>query len=290
MICLALLTAPGLRTTTNLYAVSLAFSDLLCAVFQMPLTSASLVTRKWIFSREVCEFQAFVDYIVVYMSPATMGLAALNRYVRIVKTDYYNVIFSSRRSKLIFGIVWTLLLSYIIISRSTGWQQFAFVPGFATCTVLHMSGERILLHYCVILLFFFVLPFSVAMFSYYHVYKKIRKHNLDIVPSLHRNRSHVGISIHEIKITKSLSRVVVGFAICWVPMWIIALLKRFYPGLLPEKVELLSTFLVFLSATINPFIYAWTSRAFRMVIWQMLSYFRVRIPFCIKCKLQRLKL
>lgn len=275
MICLALFRTPRLRTTTNLYVVSLACSDLLCAVCQMPLTSVTVITRRWIFPQEVCEFQAFVDYIVVYMSPATMGLAALNRYVRIVKPDYYKVIFSSRRSKLLLATLWALLLSYIIIARGTGWQQFTFIPGFATCAVLHMSGERTLVHYCVILVFFFVLPFSIAIFSYYHVYKKIRQHNLEIVPSLQRRISQAGISIHEIKLTKSLSIVVAGFAMCWVPMWTIALLKRFHPGLLPTKVELVATVLIFLSATINPFIYAWTSRAFRLVIWKMLSSLRV---------------
>lgn len=281
MICLALLKAPRLRTTTNLYIVSLACSDLLCAVCQMPLTLVTLNTRRWIFPQEVCEFQAFIDYVVVYMSPATMGLAALNRYFRIVKTEYYNVIFSSRRSKVFLGSLWTLLLSYIIIARGTGWQQFTFIPGFATCTVIHLSGERGLVHYSVILLFFFVLPFSISVFSYYHVYKKIRQHNLEIVPSLHRRMTEAGISIHEIKITKSLSVVIAGFAMCWVPMWTITLLKRFHPGLLPEKLELLSTFLIFLSATINPFIYAWTSRGFRVVILKMLSCLKVWISLTL---------
>lgn len=270
MTCLALFRAPRLRTTTNLYVVSLACSDLLCAVCQMPLTTITIIVRKWIFPHQVCEFQAFIDYVVVYMSPATMGLAAFNRYVRIVKTDHYNVIFSNRRSKLLLGSVWALLLSYIIIARGTGWQQFQFIPGFATCTVLHMSGERGLVHYSVILLLFFVLPFSIAIFSYYHVYTKIRQHNLEIVLSLQRRMTRAGVSIHEIKITKSLSVVIAGFAMCWLPMWTIALLKRFRPDLMSEKIELVTTFLIFLSVTINPFIYAWTSRAFRLVFWKML--------------------
>lgn len=245
MICLTLLRAPRLRTTTNLYIVSLAFSDLLCAVCQMPLTTVTVMARKWIFPRQVCEFQAFIDYIVVYMSPATMGLAAFNRYMRIVKTNQYNVIFSNRRSKLLLGSVWALLLCYIAIARGTGWQKFKFIPGFATCSVFHLTDEKGIAHYSAIVLLFFVLPFSVAIFSYYHVYKKIRQHNLEIVPSLQRRMTRAGISIHEIKITKSLSVVIAAFAICWLPMWKIALLKRFRFDFMTEKVEQMCTFLIF---------------------------------------------
>lgn len=277
MVCLALFQAPRLRTTTNLYVVSLAFSDLLCAVCQMPLTTVTIVARKWLFPSQVCEFQAFIDYVVVYMSPATMGLAAFNRYVRIVKTDQYNIIFSNRRSKLLLGSVWAVLLCYIVTARGTGWQRFTFIPGFATCSVLHMSHEKGIVHYSVIVLLFFVLPFTVAIFSYYHVYKKIRLHNLEIVPSLQRTMTRAGISIHEIKITKSLSVVIACFAMCWLPMWTIALMKRFRPDLIAEKIELVTTFLIFLSATINPFIYAWTSQGFRLVFWKMLLCCRYKV-------------
>lgn len=149
-------------------------------------------------------------------------------------------------------------------------RRFTFIPGFATCSVLHMSNEKGIVHYSVILLLFFVLPFSIAIFSYYHVYTKIRQHNLEMVPYLQQRMTRAGISIHEIKITKSLSVVIAGFVICWLPMWTIALLTRFRPDLIGEQSELLSTVLIFLNATINPFIYAWTSRAFRLVFWKML--------------------
>lgn len=198
-----------------------------------------------------------------------MGLAAFNRCMRIVKTDHYNITFSNRRAKFLLGSIWTLLLSYIIVARGTG-SQIYIHPGFATCSVLHMSNEKGIVHYSVILLLFFVLPFSIAIFSYYHVNTKIRQHNLEMVPYLQQRMTRAGISIHEIKITKSLSVVIAGFVICWLPMWTIALLTRFRPDLIGEQSELLSTFLIFLSATINPFIYAWTSRAFRLVFWKML--------------------
>lgn len=68
--------------------------------------------------------------------PATMGLAAFNRCMRIVKTDHYNITFSNRRAKFLLGSIWTLLLSYIIVARGTGSQiyihsWFRYLLGFA---------------------------------------------------------------------------------------------------------------------------------------------------------------
>ena len=66
----------------------------------MPLTTMTVITRKWISPEEVFEIQAFVDHIVVFMCLTTMGLAALTRYVRIAKAYYHNMIFTTCRSKL----------------------------------------------------------------------------------------------------------------------------------------------------------------------------------------------
>ena len=126
----------------------------------------TIIARKWISPRQICEIQAFVDHIVVLMCLMTMGFAALNRYVQIAKIHYYNMIFTTCRSKLILGSIWALLLSYIFIARGIGWQQFTFIPGYTTCAVSHKTSKRSLVHYSVILLFFFVFFFCLFFFRY----------------------------------------------------------------------------------------------------------------------------
>ncbi|KAJ7394080.1 hypothetical protein OS493_003755 [Desmophyllum pertusum] len=86
LVCLAVYKNPKLQSTTNLYIIALAASDLLCATVEMPLASAVLITGRWDFSDALCELQGFVDAFVTYVTPATMGLTAFNRYMRIVKT------------------------------------------------------------------------------------------------------------------------------------------------------------------------------------------------------------
>ena len=71
----------------------------------MPLTSVTLIVGEWISGHLLCQIEAFVDIFVTYVSPATISLTALNRYVRIVKINRYNRLFFPRRSKLYLSLI-----------------------------------------------------------------------------------------------------------------------------------------------------------------------------------------
>ena len=87
LVCIAVFKNVRLRSTTNLYIVALALSDLLSAIFVMPFVCGVLVASKWVFGDVVCQFHAFFSLFVIYVSPVTMGLTAVNRYARMCKPD-----------------------------------------------------------------------------------------------------------------------------------------------------------------------------------------------------------
>lgn len=263
LVILAVYRNRRLRTTTNLYIIALAGSDLTCSVIEMPLTSVTLITGQWIFGDAVCQIEAFVDIFVTYVSPATIGLTAFNRYVRIVKPIRYNKIFSPRRSKLMLALVWFLLFCYIIIARSTGWQDFVFTPGYSTCILGHLSELRKLIHYISLGLFCFLIPLVISSYSYFKVFQKIHGHNLMITPQLQKSLNRARVTLNEIKMSKSLFFVVASIFICWVPFWVILITERFSLSPLSRDVQMLTVLFLFLSSTINPFIYTFTNRAFR---------------------------
>ncbi|KAJ7371723.1 hypothetical protein OS493_023058 [Desmophyllum pertusum] len=264
LVCLAVYRNPKLRSTINLYIVALAASDLLCATVEMPLASTVLITGRWDFSDALCELQGFVDVFVTYTTPATMGLTAFNRYMRIVKTHDYNKIFSPLKSKIWLSCVWLSLAFYLLIGRVTNWNSFEFDPGYAVCSLAFTSTESKIIHYCLMFGLLFILPFSIAFFSYYKVFAKIRQHKLDVAQSLENASNREGrISVQEINVSRTLSYVVAGFLVCWIPMWALIFWKRFSPDTAPRVVQLLAILLLFLSSTINPFIYAATNRVFR---------------------------
>ena len=254
LVCISVYRNPRLRTTTNLYIIALAVSDLLAALFVMPLATGVLISGRWPYGETVCQVNAFFSLFVVYASPVTMGLTAINRYVRICRSDQqYRQYFSKTKSRVVLGSAWMFIACYILIPRLTGLQEFQFVPGYAACLNRHLSKFGNMLHYFVVVGLFFLFPLTATIFSYRKVFRKIREHNLA-----------TSISSHEIRISRSLFVVVFAFMLCWMPAWIITILTRFQiGGKMPRNVNTFGALCLSLSSAINPFIYAGMNPLFR---------------------------
>jgi len=265
LVCISVYNNTRLRTTTNLYIISLAASDLLSAVLVMPFGTGVLITSEWIFGSVFCQFHAFFSLFVIYVSPVTMGLTAANRYVRMCRSErQYKMLFSARKSRALLASVWTFVACYTVVPRLAGLQAFEFVPGYAQCSIAHLSESGKMIHYGIVLTLFFLTPLMTTIVSYIKVAKMIRQHNTDASSTIQRRGTNASISAQEIKISKSLFAVVFAFMICWIPFWVIVVLRRFrLVAKMPRNVELLCMFLLYLSNTINPFIYAGMNPVFK---------------------------
>ena len=275
LVCLSVYKNARLRTTTNLYIIALAVSDLLSAVIVMPMSASVLIAGNWILGGMLCQLHAFFCLLVIYVSPVTMGLIAVNRYVRICKSDQqYKRLFSRRKSRILLASVWSFVACYAAVPRLLGLQAYEFVPGYAQCSIAHLSDTGKVINYAIVVTLFFLTPLIATTFSYTKVAKTIRQHNASATATIQRResawersrkwRKSKGISNHEIKLSKSLFALVFVFMICWIPFWIIVILRRFrLVAIMPRNVELFCMFLFYLSNSINPFIYAGMNPAFR---------------------------
>lgn len=107
----------------------------------------------------------------------------------------------------------------------------------------------------------------------------IRQHNQENqeTKSTRRQQRNKRISAREIKLSKSLFVVVFAFMMCWAPFWIIIVFKRFrVVAKMARNVQLFCLFLLYLSNTINPFIYAGMNPLFRREVRRFLSCNRKR--------------
>lgn len=262
--CIAVYTNPRLRTSTNLYLIALAVSDIINASIVMSLAVGVLITGRWPYGETLCSFHAFFTLFSVYVSPTTMGLTAYNRYVRIVKPQAYPRIFTTARSKMYVAAIWLTVAGYVSIPKLAGWTDYGFIPGYAVCTIVHPTETMKITHYSIVVSLFFLLPLGVATVSYYEVFKTIKQHNQNMSSTIQTEDQDSRITAKEIKITKSLAIVVLAFGLCWIPFWIIAVMQRFTSdAVVPRNVQLFCTFLLFFSSTINPFIYAGMNPSFR---------------------------
>ena len=259
--CIAVYSNERLRTSSNLYVITLAISDAINASTVMPLTIGVLITDRWPYGEALCNVHAFFTLFSVYVSPTTMGLTAFNRYVRIVKPGHYSSIFNARQSKIYVAAIWLIVSGYVFIPKLAGWTDYGFIPGYAVCTIVHPTEAMKIAHYCIVVVFFFLLPLGVATFSYYKIFTMVNQHKINTNLAI---KEACQISAREIHITKSLAIIVLAFALCWIPFWVVAMMQRFAPHtVVPRNVQLLCPFLLFFSSTINPFIYAGMNPSFR---------------------------
>ncbi|XP_068725014.1 melatonin receptor type 1B-A-like [Montipora capricornis] len=277
LVCMSVYRNIGLRTTTNLYIIALAISDLLSAVFVMPFVTAVLASGHWIFGEVICNVLAFFSAFIIYVSPVTMGLTALNRYVRMCRPDReYQRFFSTKKSLTLLVSVWVIVACYSGLPNIVGLRKNTFFPNIASCAIDHLSESGRLIHYCIVVSLFLLTPLTITIFSYVKVAKKIQHHKTEI--SFLRQNSPI-ISAREIRISKSLFVVVFAFMICWIPLWIIVLLMRFHlVEKLPRNVKLLSFFFLYLSNTINPLIYAGMNRCFRREFRKIICERKKKVP------------
>nr|XP_058950485.1 D(2) dopamine receptor A-like [Pocillopora verrucosa] len=260
--CIAVYRNARLRTSTNLYLISLAVSDIIHAAIVMPLTAGVLIAGELPYGETVCDLFALFTQFSVYVSPTTMGLTAFNRYVRIVKPQHYSRIFTDARSKIYVAAVWLTIVGYISIPKMAGFTEKSFFAGHAVCIFVQTTVAMKTIHYIIVVCFFLLLPLVVASVSYYKVFKEIKHHNLNMASTAQAEGNENRLTVKEIKITKSLAIVMFTFILCWVPFWIIVVIERFI-AVVPRNIQLLCPFLMAFSSTINPFIYAGMNPSFR---------------------------
>ena len=265
MVCIAVYKNTRLRTTTNLYIIALALSDLMSGVFLMPFLMGVLITGEWVYGRVICNFQAYMVMFVVYVSPVTMGLTAFNRYMRICKSEQqYKRIFSPWKSRALLACAWILVACYIPVPKLTGLQDYVFAPAYALCVLAHLNQSGKVVHYAIVLGFFFLTPLLTTIFRYIKVAKVILQHNAAMSSTIHSGATGSSITVQELKLSKSLFVVVFAFMICWIPFWVIVVVRPLHVvEKLPRNIELIACFFIYLSNTINHFIYAGMNRTFR---------------------------
>lgn len=258
LVSLAVIRSPKLRTSTSMFILALAIADILMALICIPITCGILVSEEWINTSALCHIQGFAILTLALMSIATLALTALNRFFRVVKPAIYKRFFTKRNSLLLIGMVWFSIIAFyagLLVSKAT---HVRYEPSYAVCAVAHILVQTL------VEFVFVILALITIVVSYSLVFVRIRRRQLSMVSSLLGQSRDSNISVEEIKISNLLFMTVLGFAICWIPSLIIITMDRVAPDTTPPRSRtLLCTYLNYLSAALNPFIYGVMNRSFR---------------------------
>ena len=248
-----------LRTIPKIFVIALAVSDILMSTICMPFTVASLFHGRWIFDETVCRFQAFDIFAFGKCSLGTMAAIAVSRYFCVVNREKYPSLFKKKIALMYIFIVWCLALAGSVPILLFKNDSIGFQPGKAMCMYKFESN---IAYSASILCCFITTPLIIIKICYVKVFRAVSRSNR--VFSLENNLELLRVNVKEAKVTKRLVAVVVGFACCWLPVFVVDNIDMTRGGpALPRQVYLTDSLLIYLSSTINPFIYCATDKRFR---------------------------
>ena len=281
LLCLAIHRNARLRrNTTNLFILSLACSDILMALLCMPFTAGVFIQGRWFYGELLCQLQGFVFFVLAFVSLETMALVAVNRYLNVTKPALYHRMFTRKRSRNMVLAVWLLCISYVGVFTALKWPVFVFNPGKAICHIKIKEGVYKTSWNFITLVIFALVPMATLFVCYWRVFISVRRHNAETLRSLraqsglHARSRH---SMEDIKITKLILGLIVGFSCCWIPSYVIAYAELFYPRISEQRFpQTLWVFLVFSSSAINSVIYGILNQTFWAEILKLITCRRWR--------------
>lgn len=89
LVCTAVSIVRKLRTPSNLLIVSLAVSDLLVALLDMPFATAYEVMDRWVFGETICDIWTSLDVLLCTASILNLCMISIDRYFVITRPFQY---------------------------------------------------------------------------------------------------------------------------------------------------------------------------------------------------------
>ena len=274
LVCIAVFKKAHLRTIPNMFITNLAVSDILMAIVCMPISLHVLISGKWPFSSSVCDMHGFFMFTFGIVSQVNVSVIAVNRYFALCRPFECKAIFTKINVIFMIAILW-ILPSVASVPPLVGWGYYAFHPGKALCIYpFHVN----IIYAVIIKILFIAFPIGLIVFSYTRCILAIKSSNRQM-REMSDDPSSVGQEsrkAREVRATWTMLFSTLGFSMCWLPVSVIDFIETSRGGgNLPRQAFMLNGFLIFLSSTINPFIYWLSNRDFRKA-------FREVIPFAFE--------
>ncbi|EDO42772.1 predicted protein [Nematostella vectensis] len=252
-----------LRSVTNHFVVSLALTDILVAVFSMPMWAAFLLTGpEWIYTEWLRRVWQCADVLSGVASILHLTFISVERYICISSPLKYHQIVTPGKTKVAIIAIWMVALIMAAIKfLFWGWPPPAYqLSAFVFC---------------------FTLPTIIMNTAYIMIFKVSRTQAKKMTMTVNGKPKRFCLP-KEMKAAKTLAVVMGAFFFCWCPFFILNLVYAVCREC-PIDIEsiMLTKWLHYLNSVLNPFIYSFMIKDFRMafrklVIHAVTSRFRGR--------------
>ena len=221
-----------LRTSTNVYITGLSISGMVCGAFMQPIAISNSIRGEIIFGFFGCSVYGFLGHVVSYVIVCTMALTALNRFFRVVKPQKYRRLFSTKRSIGYIAALWVFVVVVISVPLIFGFGEFGLDKVLSGCAFVFATDAGRYGFYGLLGFLFGSLPMGVIITCYYKVFKTIRQHNINLQSSQPDTVS-TALGVEEVKVTRTLFALFIGFMFSWVPMNIFVTVRFVFDGFPP---------------------------------------------------------
>ena len=280
LVCLTIARNPRLCTATNLLILTLAATDMLTACLPMTVATIILIKGKWIVEVNPldvknfpCQLQGIITPALTGFSLHIMALTAINRYVCVARQRLYKKLFSRKATCFVILAGGLIVISLASIPYPAGFARITLDPRRASCFTTFKQQKSAQMISTIFLIITVAIPMIVITLCYYRVFKAIRSSSfqVNVTPRTSNNEPTARTTaskIKEVKVTKTVFAVLLGYITCWIPVVVCNQLSfNMVNPRFPRQGELVFTYFVALSSAINPFIYGTTSSALRKELW-----------------------
>uniref|UniRef100_A0A8C5PUS6 Orexin receptor type 2 n=1 Tax=Leptobrachium leishanense TaxID=445787 RepID=A0A8C5PUS6_9ANUR len=300
LVCVAVWKNHHMRTVTNYFIVNLSLADVLVTITCLPVTLLVDITETWFLGKTLCKIFPYLQTVSVSVSVLTLSCIALDRWYAICHPLMFKS--TAKRARNSIVVIW-IVSCVIMIPQAIVMERSNVFPELANKTILftvcdeHWEGEVYskVYHIC----FFFItymVPLCLMILAYLQIFRKLwcrqipgtssvvqRKWKPLQCPIQPRSQGHhaskprinaVAAEIKQIRTRRKTARmlmvVLLVFALCYLPISILNILKRVF-GMFSHANDreslyawfTFSHWLVYANSAANPIIYNFLSGKFR---------------------------
>lgn len=254
-----------LHKVTNIFIASLAVSDIVLCVFNLPFQLHYQLTDFWAFGEVLCRIIMPTFGVPIFYSTTCMMMIAVDRYILIVYPFKKRI--TKQKSILIISVIVVITFGLATPVMVHTRYEVINIPMVKLhkifCYEAWMKSGALAYTFSIFFLQV-LLPFGVAAILYFKIHRVLQQRPLKRSETRRNNRTN-----------KILISIVVLFAVSWLPWNIFALVVTLDPktvyGPYFSLTDVLLKIIAMSSACINPFLYGWLNDNFRKEFGIMLG-------------------